>query len=207
MNTDSDPQKAEAGSRAKALSDPSTGQGSQVPSGPRPGKALLTDIESEIEKALEPIVGKDKSGLVVQRIETVLATELFTGPLPPPAVLHGYEAIQAGFADRIVRMAEFEQQQRNHRATAQLSAEIRSHRDGLLMGFAIAISLIGGAIFLALHDQIVVACTLVGAAAVAMVPAFIGSVRHLNKRDMPPSKNTPSPQGGLPAKRRSGKRK
>lgn len=104
-------------------------------------------------------------------------------------------------------MAEFEQQQRNQRATAQLSAEIGSHRDGLLMGFTIAISLIGGAIFLAVHEQVIVACALVGAAAVAMVPAFVGSIRHLNRKDVPAPKSAPVAQSAVPAKRRAGRKK
>ncbi|MEO5337727.1 MAG: DUF2335 domain-containing protein [Magnetospirillum sp. WYHS-4] len=169
--------------------------------------AIPGDLESKIEEALEPIVGKEKSELVLKRVEAVLGAELFSGPLPPPTYLRAYEDIQPGLADRIVTMAEFEQQERNHRATARLNAEIRSHGQGVIMGFAIAITLIGGAIFLAMHNQVIVACSLVGAAAVAMVPSFVGSVRHLHKKEATAPSPSPVPPQGQSRKRRSNRKK
>lgn len=37
----------------------------------------------------------------------------YQGPIPPPEVLEKYEKISPGFADRIVKMAEIEQEHRN----------------------------------------------------------------------------------------------
>lgn len=39
----------------------------------------------------------------------VVAGRFYTGPLPPPDDLKGYENVKEGFADRILKMAEQEQ--------------------------------------------------------------------------------------------------
>jgi uncharacterized membrane protein len=48
----------------------------------------------------------------------------FSGPVPAPEELERYEAIQQGFAERFLRMAEVEQQSRLNRTDKQLDAEI-----------------------------------------------------------------------------------
>ena len=48
----------------------------------------------------------------VQVVAAKTSAATFSGPLPPPALLQGYENIKPGFAERIVQMAEGEA---NHR--------------------------------------------------------------------------------------------
>ena len=57
--------------------------------------------------------------------------EQFSGPIPPPSAMRGYEDVLAGSADRILSMAEREQK-------LQMAYAIL----GLLFGFAAALALI-----------------------------------------------------------------
>ena len=57
--------------------------------------------------------------------------EQFSGPIPPPSTMRGYEDILPGSADRILTMAEFAQK---HRASYE--------NRGLLFGFLAALALI-----------------------------------------------------------------
>ena len=57
--------------------------------------------------------------------------EQFSGPIPPPSIMRGYEDVLPGSADRILTMAEFGQR---HRASYE--------NRGLLFGFLAALALI-----------------------------------------------------------------
>lgn len=71
----------------------------------------------------------------------------FTGPLPPPSVLAGYEAALPGLADRIVKMAEATLAQSHSNQTEQLrlvrtNLEIRHAQQSKISsrGFILAMS-------------------------------------------------------------------
>lgn len=54
----------------------------------------------------------------------------FTGPLPPPEVLHGFKEIDSTFPERIVVMAERQSEHRQSMERTSLDAQIqRSHSD------------------------------------------------------------------------------
>jgi uncharacterized membrane protein len=73
---------------------------------------------------------------------------LFSGPIPPPTILKGYNDAEAGLANRIVTMAE---KQQDHRMDAEKKAiygEIDRAREALRLGFIICIVIVAGAIYL-----------------------------------------------------------
>ena len=53
----------------------------------------------------------------------------FSGPLPPPEILSGYEQIQHGFASRVIRMAEREQTHRHGLEKSAFSASANEEHD------------------------------------------------------------------------------
>lgn len=57
--------------------------------------------------------------------ELTLEARQFTGPLPPPEQLLQYEQISPGFADRIVTMAEKEQENRHGEIRARIGLQKR----------------------------------------------------------------------------------
>ena len=58
------------------------------------------------------------------QIQGEIQQSTFLGPLPPPEVLAKYEAINPGFANRIVAMAEAEGDHRRNQEKKSLDADI-----------------------------------------------------------------------------------
>lgn len=71
----------------------------------------------------------------ITRVEAHI--EHFSGPIPPPGAMQGYEDVSPGSADRILTMAEYGQR---HRARYEIL--------GLIFGFVVAMSLIALAAYL-----------------------------------------------------------
>lgn len=128
-------------------------------------------------------------------------TTSWVGPLPPPEALEKFNVITPNGAERIIRMAEIEQQHRITTESAINNANINSqHRSleaniaatasaarlstvSLFMGFAVCILAIGAAVWTALLQcpwQIPVA--LVG------LPLFGAVVAFITRRDKHPDK-------------------
>lgn len=83
----------------------------------------------------------------------MVASEKNISPYPSPEILNGYEQVQKGFAERLMKMAEDERKDRSLRAdkTIELSHK-REHttRWGLIIGL-VAVLPIYGISFYAFH--------------------------------------------------------
>lgn len=88
---------------------------------------------------------------LANRNEVLLQREqlqMYRGPIPDPQTLAEYNAINDGFADRIISMAE---NQLEHRTTIEkriVEAKIRQEKFGMICGFVLALLVILGGIFL-----------------------------------------------------------
>lgn len=71
----------------------------------------------------------------------------FIGPIPPPEILSGYENIQAGFADRVIKMAEKQSEHRQKLEAEKLKYEGRDSLLGIFFAFIICISFIVAGVF------------------------------------------------------------
>ncbi|CUX82854.1 DUF2335 domain-containing protein [Roseibaca calidilacus] len=100
-------------------------------------------------------------------IRSIVQSAMYAGPLPPPQMLHQYEAVLPGMADRIMSMAEKEQ-------------AIRSRDNGWLVfndfarvfgSVVVSLGLVGGAIY----------CAVIGQPAVAIAFAASGLVPQIVK--------------------------
>lgn len=105
---------------------------------------------------------------------SVLEAASFSGPLPPPTMYREYENVLAGSAERILAMAEKEQDHRTTWETTALSASRQETKRGQWFGFAIAVACIGAAMVLAAGGHEVVAGIALGASAVGLVGRFLG---------------------------------
>jgi len=75
--------------------------------------------------------------------------KLFTGPLPHPEIMAGYERVLPGSAERILRMTEKEQDARHRDSSALVQAGVKREREGLYLGgFLAAVTLIGSMILI-----------------------------------------------------------
>lgn len=69
----------------------------------------------------------------------------WSGPLPPPAALEQFERASPGAADRILNMAEREEEHRQDLERIVVRSEIKARNQGQFLGFLIAaITLVGG---------------------------------------------------------------
>ena len=69
----------------------------------------------------------------------VRVSETYSGPLPHPAILQQYEAIQPGFAERLLRMAEREQDHQHEMEKASAEAAATSERRGTWSALIVAL--------------------------------------------------------------------
>lgn len=96
----------------------------------------------------------------------------FAGPIPPPEVIKGYESVLPGSAERLMKMAEKEQQHRfeidNLLTKGYLSLNVR----GQILGFMIVIALIVAIVYLTVegHEYVAGGLTVV---AVSLAVIFV----------------------------------
>ncbi|NMA17920.1 MAG: DUF2335 domain-containing protein [Clostridiaceae bacterium] len=112
------------------------------------GAALAADVLPE-EGVLERISDEDSE--VAEEIITALRMEVrkhFRGPLPPPEMLAEYEKIQPGLADRIVKMAEKQQDHRISLERSVVDTNNANSRIGLFFGGTIGIIGVAGSLIL-----------------------------------------------------------
>lgn len=83
-------------------------------------KEVLGDLKEEgievptnVTKVLESLPD-DKRRVIVGALCAIEESSSFRGPLPPPELLKGYEEILPGASERILKMAEKQQEHRMH---------------------------------------------------------------------------------------------
>lgn len=151
-----------------------------VDSGGRPS------LEDRLEQALEPLVEPSKREAVLKKVELVIAEEHFAGPLPHPDHFERYGEIEPSAPDRILTMAEKEQEFRHSIVHKTLQTDVGSHYVGLAMGWLLTLFLIVGAIYLADKGQIAIPTLLLGAAVLNVVRAFVDASWRKDKHPEPP---------------------
>lgn len=168
------------------------------PSRPLPAPTL----EQKLEEALADVVSEEERTVVTRVVREIVQHEAYLGPIPHPEHLERYESILPGAADRLIAMAEKEQEHKNRWESRALIGELFYSTAGLALGFIVSISLIAGSIYCAITEHETVALALVGAAAIGLVPALIRG-REMLKRvkhspaDVGPTVNS-SADGSVP---------
>lgn len=127
-----------------------------------------------------PATQRAQSGQIIHQ-QAELSIQ--SGPLPPAEELGKYEAICPGAADRILTMAEKQQQ---HRFTLEGRAVqdqgVRS-RYGLLTGLNVALASIGGGVYCISTGHDIAGGTIVTGSIVSLVSVFvIGSKSQKEER-------------------------
>lgn len=72
----------------------------------------------------------------------------FSGPLPPPEILTGYNSALAGGAERVVAMAEKQSQHRQDLERLVVESNCRTQERGPWLGFIICMTAILGGVYL-----------------------------------------------------------
>jgi len=101
------------------------------------------------------------------------------GPLPPAEQLAQYEAVQAGFAERIMRMAEKEQAHRHEMTDVEVREPFRLARRGQAFAIGSMVLVLGFGVFLVLMGYAAAGAIIVGLDLVGLVALFITGEREV----------------------------
>lgn len=113
-----------------------------------------------------PHAAKSASGAVV--------STNWAGPLPPPGALQQFDSIIPNGAERIMAMVEQEQQHRISMEKTAIKAEIWDTIGGKVLGAAMAMACVAGAIYTAvIGAHWAVSVTIVGVPITALIGKFI----------------------------------
>ncbi len=97
----------------------------------------------------------------------------FSGPLPPPNVLAEYSKIIPNGAERIVAMAEKQQDHRQEMESRVVRGNSFDQRLGLILGFIVMMSAVGVGFWCVVHGKDTAGLTALLTAVTAPVVAFI----------------------------------
>ena len=109
----------------------------------------LKDIECP-DKVILNAVPENKREKVKEAL-MVMRSEMYSGPIPPPEALARYEEIQPGAADRILTMAEKQQEHRMSLETKAIGGQVDQSKRGQLFGFILVFVCIAVAVFFAVY--------------------------------------------------------
>lgn len=141
-------------------------------------QADLGSVPAPVREALS------HSGLRPQEISTTLAafsaTATWTGPLPPADQVEAYERVLPGSFNRLLSMAERQQDHRIDLEKTVASGSIARARHGMYLGFALAVIVlaIGAAAIFTGHQT----AGLAGIIAPAAVLAAVFAVGRIDQR-------------------------
>ena len=150
------------------------------------------EITPELADVLRNLNSEHKA-VIIQSVKTAIKRESFSGPIPHPEILRGYESIKAGFAERIVSMAEREQEHRfkcdNHQfeCNQKIIENVASDsRRGQYFALIISILFLGASMTLAILGHETVAAIFGGGTLSAIVAAFIIGRKDNSPKDIDP---------------------
>jgi uncharacterized membrane protein len=144
------------------------------------------ELEDRLAEILGPVLRPDRAAdikIAVSRAVEIVQTSSYRGPLPPPAHLRGYEKVLPGAAERILSMAEREQNHRHLWERRHLMWDGITSIAGLIFGWLLSLALAGGAVYCASIGQPWVAGALVGVSAFGGVVSLIRGRRLFGKAD------------------------
>ena len=122
-------------------------------------------------------------------------TRAFEGPLPPPDILAQYEEVVPGSAERILRIAEQEAEQRRALVARLVSADVSRARWGLWVGAFVALVAIVAATAMALAGHPWPGTIVIAIDLASVVGVFVYGTRHRERevRDEGPFTDDPRP--------------
>ena len=122
-------------------------------------------------------VKKEKKQELLKTVSAVMVTTLtsreHSGPLPDPETLHGYNQLIPNGADRVMIMAEKNQEHRHQLQKTVVDKKLSHNRTGQYLGFLIGLVGIGCGTFLAANGNTTVGGIIAGGTVVSLVSVFV----------------------------------
>lgn len=141
-------------------------------------------LQHQKDEHEENELGSENTKAIIAQI----ASE-FSGPLPPPKIMRGYEEILPGAADRIMKMAEQQSAHRQSMEKKMIEAEARDSLLGVLFAFLLGFGclLIGAFMAIKVPESAgVIGGSLLGIAGIgSIVTTFLKTTRsnYKNRSD------------------------
>lgn len=136
------------------------------PDGGLPATQVSGDVTSYDGDSAQQILAS------VRKLE-VTAKRSIRGPLPRPDTLKEFENVLPGSAERILRMAEKEQDHRHRMLKRLIVAETRTAVWGLVFALIVALAFLAAAVWLVSIDHTIEGTLLGTADVVALATVFI----------------------------------
>ena len=152
----------------------------------RTGMIAETDSIQETENPVKVIMDAvpESKKKKVQAALTIMRSETYSGPIPPPEALARYEEIQPGTADRILKMAEKQQEHRMDLESKVIGGQVIQSKRGQAFGFVSVLLCIGTAIFFALEcGMTTFAATFLTVTMIVLVGLFLKG-KNVMKKDL-----------------------
>ncbi len=132
-----------------------------------------SDSNLNILENLPSSLPKEKQEIVTNIFS--VAASSFSGPIPPPEILKGYEEVLPGSANRLLIMLEEQNQHRRDMEKNIIQSDIFKSKWGLIIGAVLAFFLFGSAVFLAMNDRELTATAIVGGTALSVIGLFVSN--------------------------------
>lgn len=131
-------------------------------------------LEELLDRQIGDLVNQKQRDVIVSRVTSLLVREQFSGPLPHPKHLLGYEEISPGAADRIISMAERDQSHQIQMDKDILAAEKSDRKLGMWLGWGAFVFLVVCALAsAAITGSQVIPGLFLGTAAIGGVSLFV----------------------------------
>lgn len=142
-------------------------------------KQELAEIEEFLKQLPEELLAsvltekiqQDEPSGVIKVVKAV--SQQFSGPIPPPHILGDYDKVQAGFAERIIAMAEKEQAHRHGIEHQAVSSEISIQKRGQFFALILSLVILVGSMFLIYSGREISGSLLAGASLTGLAYIFI----------------------------------
>jgi uncharacterized membrane protein len=138
-----------------------------------PKQPEQAELRERIEREIGPLVSGSQREIIVERMQQIVVSEYFSGPIAHPRHLREYEEIEPGSADRIIRMAERQQDHAIEMGRQAMKAGVDDRKLGMWLGFASLVLLLVLATVFGAYGNTAMAGLFLGAAALGVVGAFI----------------------------------
>lgn len=112
-------------------------------------KEVITIDPDEINRIIQQLPNESDRRV----IEAVVTERMFQGPLPPPEFLAAYKQVLPDAPERIMAMAEREQQHRHNSDDKMIKGAISQRSTGQVLGFILALLFGVASVILGLNGQ------------------------------------------------------
>lgn len=136
------------------------------------------EVRARVTKSIGPVVKGGEREQVISRVTSLLMNETFSGPIPHPRQIAEYEAACPGAADRLIAMAEKNNDANIEALNTSISHERDDRRLGMVLGFLSLMGIIAGAVFLAAIDKPAIAGGLLGIGVIGTISVFVNGRRE-----------------------------